>query len=328
DGVRRATVVVERTLGTVQGAPGLSDTFALPTSLAPVTLRARASVASAPPRVFTFVIAARDGGFVLEAEVSPAALAAARAHWRQMTRAAMLGVVAVTLLLCTGPIIDRRRQTRDVSRFLATTALLIVVLVGVRGVLYFALTPIAPTPAPTPFDLLLTTLTMATVVWLVLDLTERRRFARPLPRMLAPAAGAAMTVAAGYFAAGLANGWLLWGYERVLQRVVADTNLDLLHFSLHPVSASRLAVEFALVLLHAAVIWGAAASIRVPAAVWRTPRALWWRVTAASAWLAGALAATTVAGAVWPPVPIGPLWVALLVAGVSAMALAEMGGRM
>jgi len=37
DGVRRATVVVERTLGTVQGAPGLSDTFVLPTSLAPVT---------------------------------------------------------------------------------------------------------------------------------------------------------------------------------------------------------------------------------------------------------------------------------------------------
>ena len=328
EGVRRAVVVVERTLGTVQGAPGLSDTFALPTSLAPVTLRARASVAPAPPRAFTFVVAARDGGFVLEAEVPPAALAAARAHWRQVTRAAMLGVVAGTLLLCTGPIIDRRRQTREVSRFLATTALLIVVLVGVRVMLYFALTPIAPTSAPTPFDLLLTTLTMATVVWLVLDLTERRRFARPRPRMLASTAGAATAVAAGYFAAGLANLWLLWGYERVLRRVVADTNLDLLHFSLHPVSASRLAVEFALVLLHAAVIWGAAAIIRVPAAAWRAPRVPSWRVTAASAWLAGALAATTVGRFVGPPVPLGPLWVALIVAGASASALARVGGRM
>jgi signal transduction histidine kinase len=328
EGARRATVVVERTLGTVQGAPGLSDTFVLPTSLAPVTLRARASVATAPAGGFTFVIAARDGGFVLEAEVSPDALAAARAHWRHMTRAAVLGVVAVTLLLCTGPLIDRRRQARDVSRFLATTALLIVVVVGVRVVLYFALTPIAPTSAPTPFDLLLTTLTMATVVWLVLDLIERRRFARPLPRMLASTAGAAMTVAAASFAAGVANGWLLWGYERVLRSVVADTSLDLLHFSLHPVSASRLAVEFALVLLHASVIWGAVAIIRAPATLWRMPRGLSWRVMAASAWLAGAFAATMVARAVWPPVPLGPLWVALIAIGVSAKGLARLGGRM
>ena len=42
--------------------------------------------------------------------------------------------------------------------------------------LYVALAPLAETPDPTPIDLLLTTLSMAAVVWLLLDLIERRRF--------------------------------------------------------------------------------------------------------------------------------------------------------
>ena len=49
---------------------------------------------------------APDGGSLLEAEVSPADLAAARARWRDGTRAAVLGVLALTLLLCSGPLID------------------------------------------------------------------------------------------------------------------------------------------------------------------------------------------------------------------------------
>ena len=44
--------------------------------------------------------------------------------------------------------------------------------------------------------------------------------------------------------------------------------------------AERLAVEFALVLLHAATIWGAAAIIRLPATLLRTPNAWSWRLNA------------------------------------------------
>ena len=321
-GARAATVVVEQALGTLQGAPGLSDTFVLPTSLVRVTLRTRAAGApDAPPRPFTFVVRAPDGGFVLEASVAPADLAAARADWRHMTQAAALVVVALTLLFCAGPIIDLRRHARDMSRFVALTALLIVLVVVVRGILYVALVPLASPTAPTPLDLLLTTLTLAAVVWLVLDLIERRRVARPRLRLLAPTMGAVMAVVAGYLVAGLADGWLLWAYERLLRRVVADTDLDLLHFSLHPLSGARVALEFALVLLHAAVIWGAAAIIRLPSALWRTPRMLLWRVGGGAGWLAGALLATAIARAVAPPIPMAPLWVALLCAGAAAMTL-------
>ena len=70
-----------------------------------------------------------------------------------------------------------------------------------------ALLPFADAAGPTPLDLLLlTTLAMAAVVWLVLDLIERRRFARPRVRMLAPTAGARVRVAAAFLATGLANG--------------------------------------------------------------------------------------------------------------------------
>jgi len=134
-------------------------------------------------------------------------------------------------------------------------------------------------------------------------------------------------VAAGYFAAGLATVALLWAYEGLLRRVVADTDLDLLHFSLHPMSAARLAVEFALVLLHASVIWGAAVVMRVPAALWRTPRTTYWRLRATGAWLAGAIGATMVAREAHPAIPIGPLWAALAVASLAALALARVNGR-
>jgi len=328
NGVRAATVVAEQALASVQGAPGLSDTFVVPTSIVPVTLRARAGGSPAAPQdPVSFVIRAPDGGFVLEASVAPADLAGMRAQWRAVTRAVVLGVVAVTLLLCAGPIIDLRRQMRDMSRFVALTAVLIVLLVIVRGVLYVALLPLAPDNTPTAADLLLTTLTLTAVVWLVVDLIERRRVARPRLRLLPTDAGAMAKAAAVYAIAGFANGWLLWAYERLLRRVVADTDLDLLHFSLHPLSATRVAVEFALVLLHASVIWGAAAINRLPSTFWRRPRTLLWRAIAAGGWLAGAIAATLIVRVIGPAIPIGPMWVALLFAGASAAALARVEGR-
>jgi signal transduction histidine kinase len=327
DSARAATVVAEQSLGTVQ-PPGVAEAFVLPTSLVPVTMRVRpqAGAGAGSTRPYTFVLPASDAGFALEAEVAPADLANARARWRFVTRAAVLGVTALTLLLCAGPLLDLRQQARDVSRFVALTALLIMLVVVARAILYVALTPLAP--ASTPAELLLTTLTLAAVVWLVLDLIERRRLARPRLRILAPTAGAIAAVLVAFALAGVADASLLWGYQRLLRRVVADTDLDLLHFSLHPLSAARIAVEFALVLLHAAVIWGAAAISRLPSTLWRTPRTVVWRTAAAGGWLAGAAATILMALATSAPMPIGPMWVALLASGVCAVALARVGGRM
>ncbi len=327
-GIRAATVVVEQALGTTRGAPGLSETFTMATAIAPVTLRVRPGGSPSPAQPFRFTVPARDGGFVLEADVAPAELAAARARWRAMTRAAVLSVFALVLLFCAGPLMDLRRRTRDIKRFVWMTALLIGLVAGARVVLAAALSPLAETSSPTPLDLLLTTLAMAAVVWLLLDLIERRRFARPRVRLLPPTAGARLALTTAFMVTALANGLLLWGYERLLRRVVADTNLDLLHFSLHPVSGGRIAVEFALVLLHAAVIWGAAAVIRLPASLLRAPRGPSWRASVAGGWLAGAVIASLLILGVGSDVPLGPLWIAMLVSGLCALALARVNGRM
>ena len=321
-------MVVEQALGTARAAPGLSDTFAIPTSIAPVTLRVRAGGATSPEQPFRFTLPGRQGGFVLEADVAPAELAAARAQWRAITRAAMLGVVAITLLLCTAPLMDQRRRTRDRRRFAAFTAILIGLIIAARGVLFVALSPLADERTPTPFDLLLTTLSMAAVVWLVLDMIERRRFARPRVRMLSPVPLVRLAYCAVFVLTGAASAGVMWGYERVLQRVVADTNLDLLHFSLHPLSGGRLALEFALVLLHASVLWGAAALVRLPATFLRAPRGRSWRLSALGGWLAGVLATSALAWSSAAAVPIGPMWLAILASGACALALARVNGRM
>ena len=84
---------------------------------------------------------------------------------------------------------------------------------------------------------------------------------------------------------------VLCGYERFLQRVVSGTSLDLLHFSLHPINATRIAIAFGLLLLHASVIWSAAAIARLPSLLARTPRRLLPRLAVSAAWAAGVGAA-------------------------------------
>ncbi|MBI4484629.1 MAG: HAMP domain-containing protein, partial [Acidobacteria bacterium] len=103
------------------------------------------------------------------------------------------------------------------------------------------------------------------------------------------------------------------------------TTFDLLHFSLHPVSPTRLQIAFALVLLHAAVIWAAAGIIRAPAVLWRAPR-LFTAAAGLPAWLAGVAAALLLMrprGAV----PLAPLSIALGAAAICAWALTAGRGR-
>src|SRR5438093_851117 len=89
-----------------------ADTFAVSTSI--VSVRLRAIIAGSPPAKttdsFTFVIPAPDGRPLVDAEVSAADLAAARARWLRNSWAALISVLGVTLVLCAAPIVERRRQ--------------------------------------------------------------------------------------------------------------------------------------------------------------------------------------------------------------------------
>jgi signal transduction histidine kinase len=323
---RLATIVVEQSLGRAGASPTLADTFTIQTSRAPVALRLRVGGSSPAPRPFTFVIPSRGGGLLVEAEVSPADLAEARAGWRRGTVAAVESVIAITLLIAVGPLVDARRRSRRPRVFLVATGVIALALVAARVVFWFALAPILGPRSPiSPADLVLTTLLLLALIWIALDLVERRRYTQPRPRLLRPGAESIAILGPAYAAAGVADVWLLWSYGRALRVIVSRTTLDLLHFSLHPLNVTRLGVAFGLVLLHAAVIWTAAAILRLPALLGRPPHRLAPRI-AILGWLSGIVLALV---AIRPPgtVPIAPLAVAIGSAGLCASALAAMRSR-
>lgn len=323
--VGRATIVVEQSLGDTQGAPGRGDTFILSTSLAPVTVHASVPSAPAPARSFSFTVNAPGGGALVDAEVTPSDLATARARWRQLVKTAVLLIAALTLLLCTAPFIDRRRGTRRMVAFVVSTAAVVGLLVAARFVLYFALLPFAPPGEPTSFDLLCTTLSMTALIWLGVDLIERRRVARPRVPLVGTGTRSAAMVAAAYLATGAATVWLLSSYQEVLRTIVAESPFDLLHFSLHPVNVGRLALSFSIVLLHAAAIWTAAAIMRLPSVFARVPRPLAPRLTIGP-WLVGVIA-TVLAVRTNAAVPAIPLLLAVAAAGMGAAALVRLRSR-
>jgi signal transduction histidine kinase len=319
--VRLATVVVEQQLGPVRGTPGVADTFILSDALVPVSLRVRLGDVS-PQGAYTFAIPSPGGGPLVDAEVSPADLAAARARWHGGTWAVVLSVVGITLLLCAGPLIERRRRARETRDFVAASLGLVGAILMARVVFWFAASPtLGRRPLTSPLDLLLTALAFVAIVWIALDSIERWRLAGPRPRVLRDRA----VVAVAYVAAGIDVTAIVWVYERVLRNVVSQTTFDLLQFSLHPLNATRIALAFALVLLHAGVIWSAVSVTRLPS-VLRARRALAPRV-AAAAWMLGALIAVSVVRAIDPALPIAPLLVAALAAGIGAVALSTLRRR-
>ena len=160
-------------------------------------------------------------------------------------------------------------------------------------------------------------------MWLALDLIERRRVASPRPRLRN---AMVVQLVLAYAAAGALAASLIWAADRFLQNIVSRTTLDLLHFSLHPLSASRVAIGFGLILLHAGVFWSAALVPRIIAVAWRQRRRRHGAPSSpahGSRARGGSGAATRVVA-----VPMIPLFLALAAIGACALALGWPRGRM
>ena len=176
-----------------------------------------------------------------------------------------------------------------------------------------------------PFNLLLTALASVAVVWIGLDTVERWRAAGPRPVIWHRSARATFGLALTFTAAGCAAALILWTYEGVLRRIASDTTIDFLQFSLHPFAAPRLAMASGLVLLHAAAIWAAALVTRLASL-----RRIAWtaapRVAAAS-WILGVGVTLAVVTRIGSPIRIGPLLLAIAVAGLASLVLANLRRR-
>ena len=328
---RLGAVVAEQLLSDVQGVPDAADPFVLSGALVPVSLPPGSSarpIDSRDASPYDFSISSPDGQLLVEAHVSTADLAAARARWHGAGYAAVWAVLGLTLLACAAPLIDLRRRSRGGLPVAAATAGLVAIAIGGRIVVSLVIRTLMPEGgAADGFSLLADALMLVGLVWLALDLAERWRLIRP--RALGRAGGAA--VVGLYFAAGVVVGAGLWGYERFLRDLVNRTSLDLVHFSLHPLTASRVAlsrvaISFSLVLLPAAVIWSGALVLRLVDTVWR-PRRRAGTVALVAVGGAGGIAAGAVAGAfVWGPAPLVPFVVAAGAACACAAALSRPRG--
>jgi signal transduction histidine kinase len=276
----------------------------------------------------SFVIQSDDGSRLVDADVRPADLAAARARWRAGVLVAVLTVVALTLLALAMLAFELRQRSRGWRGAVGATIAFIALLVVLRQIVLRAVTLIAGAELIAATELLSSAGLLVTLVVLAADSIEQLRVARPHRPLLPAGTGAAARTAVAYATAGLIDVVLLWSYERFLYRVVASTPVDPLQFSLFPLTGDRVALAFGLVLLHAAIIWSAALVIRLARIIWRTPRSRVRQVVAGVAWLAGVGLGVAVAGARFPAVAYLPLASTLAAAAAGTVVLARPRRRM
>ena len=173
--------------------------------------------------------------------MAPADIEGARARLRRAVGAAALATLSLTLLLLTGPLLDRRGEVADERKYFAAT-IGAIALVAAAGLLVWAAVALRLGAAPeAPALLLLGGVTAAAVIALLAGPAVRLRIAtrahRGEMRAAAPLASALLQGLAGVAVAAI-----VVAFDAVLLRAVDPSAVDLRHFSLHPWVASRLAL--------------------------------------------------------------------------------------
>jgi len=300
-GARLGAIAVERPVtssvdGTGRRAGGLQgqddDSFRFRTWIAPVSIQLPFEGERTAEGATTFAVEAPSGRRLLTATVASDDLAATRQRWTSATHSMAIVVLAVTLLLVTGPLVDWRNRARSVRRYATAVALVCAAIVVARVMLRSAspadwsdavvfsavdyTSPLAPPLLTSPFDFLLTAGAAFAVVALLLSAAEARRV--NVRRARHAVADSPVTFVLTQLAAGAAVAVVLLGHRALLRDTVTHTNLDLLHFSLHPWDTSRLTLQVGLLLAHAAAIALAVLILRSALHRWRLSgrdRRLW-----------------------------------------------------
>ena len=305
DGAARlGTIAVERsvTLGVdavgrrVGGLQGQNtEAFRFPTWLADVSMQLRYEGEPTADGDSTFGIDDPSGSRLLTATIDAADLAATRNRWQSATESVALMVLAVAVLLCTGPLADWWNRARSVGPFAAASVSMAAAILIARLVLRAAspadwsdalvfsgvtyASPLLPPFLTSPFDFLLSAAAAFALVTLLLFAVESlRRYRRQNRRT---ASEAALPYVITQLMAGLAAAALLQGHLTLLRNTISHTNLDLLHFSLHPWETSRLAMQVGLLLAHASTMGLAVVVLRAALHRWRISRTDWrmWSLT-------------------------------------------------
>ena len=275
---RLGSVAAERPLSP---APSVGDpavnSLLLPTSIAPVSLRTAADgAADTPP--FSFRLLAPSGEPLLAASVARSDLEQTRKGWRRSVLGTVLAVLALTVLLMAGPLLDWRAQARSRRDYLQALGALVAVVLLARVLLWLAIPPSTSTTfgpvLRSPVDLLLTGLLLVALVALAVHASGRWRLASQRARRAYDRdTRATRLFVLHQLVAGAVVALVLVAYEQfLLADTVERSTVDVLHLALQPWNSARLASIMGLLFFHTATVWVSVAILVRSLARWRAPR--------------------------------------------------------
>jgi signal transduction histidine kinase len=290
-------VATEHALSPARSAGTLAQTeYELPTSLGPASLRLGYEGAGEQVRPNAFVLRAPSGEVLVEVSIPPGQIEAARSLLQRRTAAVVLGILAVTLLFLTGPLLDRRSVCRSAGRYRWLTAGAALLVAAGAALGWAALdTGFDGGPGPHVLMLVCTGSAAAVIALLAAPISQLRAAARA--RRREPSA-APVVFTLRHLLAGIAVAALVVLFEIVLKRSLSAAAVDLRHFSLHPWSAERLLLLAGILSAHLATLWGGTLVLATSLIAWRLPRHRWssmaitWSLWTVPSLVLGALAVT------------------------------------
>ncbi len=147
--------------------------------------------------------------------------------------------------------------------------------------------PLAGSLLRSPFDFLLSSLALLSVVAVAFDIGERwRLLARQTRRPVSPSFGGLLRYVGVQLAVGAVFAALLSGYQLLLRGAFIQTRIDILRFSVHPWDASHLSLAVSLLLFHAGVLWSGVLVFRLALAAWRRAPGVRSSLLPLAAWIA------------------------------------------
>ena len=322
-----------------------ADEFQFPGELVPVSLELAFEDIRATPDPDRIDVTGPNGRHLVTAVITPSDLAQTRAHWRRVTSSAAEMTAAVFVLLLCGPLLDWRdrklneRRTPNPEPQYAIAVIAIAATVVASRLLFRLASPAdwsdaeifsaaayaSPLLRPllaSPFDFLITAATAAVLVALVFFAFEAWRSYRRHSRVAVTTPAHVVLFFATQLIAGMLAVAVLLAQHALLADTVANTTLDLLHFSLHPWNTALTALQVAI------VIWDATALAAI-VLIFRAAYLPWWiarrrrdvRIAVVICWFVPSL--------IWlaQDASYRPLVLALILGSMAAMLATRFKGR-
>ena len=284
------TIAAERSLGlATTSRPDIgADAFRYASRIAPVSIELGFEAGRTTPDVSAFDVAAPSGAQLFSASIDAADLARTRDRWQRTSRSLALATLALSLALLCAPLLDWRNRLPRARPYVVAVALVAGAIIASRLVMRLAspaswsehplfseteyASPLLRSLLTSPFDFLMTALAAGSLVALLLYAVEAWRLSRWHRRYRVTGVGLTAAFAALQIGAGAGLAVLLAVHQAFLRDTVANTTLDLLHFSLHPWSTSRLALQVGLIVWHATALGCGVLLLRAALVGWTVPR--------------------------------------------------------